>query len=89
MWEVKSNRKLDRKISKLPENVRLLQQALVQDLKTKGFNPGKKWQNFSPLGKDRYHCHLNYRYVACWEVLNHQIRLMEVYYVGSREKAPY
>ena len=55
----------------------------------KGFNPGKKWKNFSWLEGNKYHCHLTYRYVACWEVLDEKIQLMEVYYVGSREKSPY
>jgi hypothetical protein len=27
--------------------------------------------------------------VACWEVIDKKIQLVEVYYVGSREKAPY
>lgn len=89
MWEVKHKRKLERKIKKLPEPIRLLHQALVLDLKAKGFNPGQKWKSFSGIGKDKYHCHLNYRYVACWEVVDEEIRIMEVYYVGSRENAPY
>jgi hypothetical protein len=48
----------------------------------------KSWRNFSPLGDDRYHCHLNYRYVACWTCRRNEI-VIEVYYAGSREKAPY
>jgi len=40
------------------------------------------------LGKDQYHCHLNYRYVACWTCHKNEI-LIEGYYAGSREKAPY
>lgn len=35
-----------------------------------------------------HHCHLNYRYVACWTCRRNEI-VIEVYYVGSREKAPY
>ena len=35
-----------------------------------------------------FHCHLNYRYVACWTHRQGEIEI-EVYYVGSREKAPY
>jgi len=89
MWEVKCKTKLERKIKKLPEPIRLQYQALVKDLKAKGFNPGKKWKNFSWLEGNKYHCHLTYRYVACWEVLDEKIQLMEVYYVGSREKSPY
>jgi hypothetical protein len=54
-----------------------------------GPNPGKRWQNYSPLGKNKHHCHLTYSYVACWEEVQGEIRLLEVYYVGSREDAPY
>lgn len=46
----------------------------------------KDWHNFSPLDKGKYHRHLNYRYVACWTHSKEEI-LIEVYYVGSREKA--
>jgi hypothetical protein len=48
----------------------------------------KSWNNFSPLGNEKYHCHLNYRYVACWNYRQGE-KEIEVYYVGSREKAPY
>lgn len=89
MWEVKQKRKLERKIKILPEPVRLLYQALVYDLKARGVNPGKRWKNFSAIGKNKYHCHLNYNYVACWELIDNKVRIMEVYYVGSRENAPY
>ena len=40
------------------------------------------------MGKETYHCHLNYRYVASWTSRQGEI-IIEVYYVGSREKAPY
>ncbi|OMI15132.1 hypothetical protein BUQ74_20170 [Leptospira weilii serovar Heyan] len=48
----------------------------------------KNWSNFSPLGKGKYHCHLSYHWVACWENKSGSIEI-EVYYVGSRENAPY
>ncbi len=35
-----------------------------------------------------YHCHLTYRYGACWSCEKDEIEI-EVYYAGSREKAPY
>ena len=33
----------------------------------------------SPLGQEKYHCHLNYRYVACWFCAKDEIQI-EVYY---------
>ena len=47
-----------------------------------------KYKNFSKLGKGRYHCHLSYHWVACWQSVNGEY-IVEVYYVGSRESAPY
>ena len=50
------------------------------------------WPNFSKLEKSDYHCHLKKgkpTYVACWRMINKQIKLLEIYYVGTHEKAPY
>ena len=74
-------------LDKLPKQVKQLFYLLIEDLKASG-PIQKEWPNFSPLGKNKYHCHLNYRYVACWSHTKDEI-LIEVYYVGSREKAPY
>jgi hypothetical protein len=38
--------------------------------------------------KNKYHCHLSYHWIACWEETIKGIE-MEVYYAGSRENAPY
>ncbi len=86
-YEVKIKKKALRDLQKLPTDVKKLLFLLVEDLKADG--PIQKgWHNFSPLSKEMYHCHLNYRYVACWTHSQGKIEI-EVYYVGSREKAPY
>ena len=60
---------------------------LINDLTEKG--PVQiNWPNYSKLSKDEYHCHLSYSWVACWKCEKESI-LIEVYYAGSREKAPY
>ena len=46
------------------------------------------WMNYSQLANGTYHCHLGYHHVACWRCENGTITI-EVYYVGSREGAPY
>ncbi len=85
--EVRIKRKVARGLRKLPADVQKLFFLLVADLQADG--PIQKiWQNFSSLGGERYHCHLSYRYVACWTYRKNEI-VIEVYYVGSREKAPY
>ena len=54
-------------------------------------DPGD-WPDFSALSNNRYHCHLKKghpTYVAIWEVRSKEIRLIEVTYAGTHEKAPY
>ena len=86
-YKVELKKKVARAVQDLPKKVRQLLFLLVADLQADG--PIQKgWQNFSSLGRDRYHCHLTYRYVACWTCKKGQI-VIEVYYVGSRENAPY
>ena len=86
-YEIRIKRKVGRGLRKLPSDVQKLLYLLIADLKADG-PIQKTWRNFSPLERGRYHCHLNYRYVACWTCLKDEI-VIEVYYVGSREKAPY
>ena len=86
-YEVRIKKKVARGLKRLPAVVQKLLFLLVADLQADG-PIQKSWSNFSQLGKDRYHCHLNYKYVACWTCRKDEI-VIEVYYVGSREKAPY
>jgi phage-related protein len=49
------------------------------------------WPNFSKLKTDIYHCHIEKgrpTYVVCWRIDKKQ-KLIEVYYAGTHEKAPY
>ncbi len=60
---------------------------LVIDLRESG--PAQpEWPNYSKLGGNKHHCHLSHRWVACWEETKTGVQI-EVYYVGSRESAPY
>ncbi len=86
-YEVRVKKKVARALEKLPADVQKLMFLLIADLASDG-PIQKSWRNFSSLGKDCYHCHLTYRYVACWTCRRNEI-VIEVYYVGSREKAPY
>jgi hypothetical protein len=56
------------------------------------------WSNFSRLRKDRfipdnaYHCHIKSgkpTYVACWTIEDKKVKIVEIFYVGTHEKAPY
>lgn len=87
MYNVIYKRKIARDLLKLPLSVRHKFLALQKDLAEKGpMQPG--WMNYRKLSDTTYHCHLDYHHVACWRNNNGTIEI-EVYYVGSRESAPY
>ena len=87
MFTVKEKRSVQKSVLKMPRKVQSLYRALLLDLEESGpLQPS--WRNFSKLGDGKYHCHLNYHWVACWTYQD-EILTVEVYYVGSREKAPY
>jgi len=80
-------KKVDKIICKMPKKAKATLFTLLDDLASTGpVQP--RYQNYSKLGKDRYHCHLSYHWVACWHCENGKYEV-EVYYVGSRESAPY
>jgi len=62
--------------------------ALVDILAACGPAGAHDWKNYGKLSGNEYHCHLTYHYVACWRHEKQTITI-EVYYVGSREAAPY
>ena len=87
MFTVIVKRKIARGLQRLPQSVQNRFLALVKDLEATGpAQPG--WMNYSPLGGGRHHCHLGYHHAACWYHADGTITI-EVYYVGSREGAPY
>jgi hypothetical protein len=72
--------------------------ALTEDLIK--FGPHQpSWPNYGPLkgmkgmgSKEVYHCHLNKgrpRYVVCWTVEDKRIKIIEVFYAGTHQGAPY
>lgn len=92
MYETILKKKIRKTIKPLPTWVQKKFGLLVLDLNSKGPEQ-PNWQNYGKLGKNEYHCHLGSFWVACWKHEKNQItiaeRRPEVYYVGSREKAPY
>ncbi|MGK5088752.1 cytotoxic translational repressor of toxin-antitoxin stability system [Bdellovibrionota bacterium FG-2] len=88
-WTVRLTKRAQKQLNQLPENIQRTLYALARELNAMGPVQGS-WPNYSKLtGRDRHHCHLNYRFVAVWEVVDREIRLIEVTYVGSRKDAPY
>ena len=85
---VKISRQVEKGLPKLPANVRHRLSVLVGYLEIDGPAGGVYFQNYSKLSDTEYHCHLTYHYVACWRFEKKTI-LIEVYYAGTHEKAPY
>ena len=86
-YEVRISKTALKRIMKAPFRVQILLRELALDLREKG--PIRSdWPNFSALSSTTYHCHLNYSWVACWSWEKGTV-LVEVYYAGSREDAPY
>ena len=87
MFEVVFTKAAKKGIRNLSEIDRKRLNRLVDSLKKAGpMQPA--FRNFSKLGENTFHCHLSYSWVACWSQENEKV-IIEVYYVGSREKAPY
>jgi len=87
MYNIRVKRSVMKKVDKLRSLEQDKFRLLLADLRDRGAIQ-KGWPNFSPLGNGSYHCHLSYNWVACWTWDKDTIEI-EVYYVGSREEAPY
>jgi mRNA-degrading endonuclease RelE of RelBE toxin-antitoxin system len=90
-WNVKIKRKLAKKLDRLPKSVQNSLKVLIKEIELDGPVRGN-WPNYSQLSKNRHHCRLKKgrpTYVAVWRITDEGIRLVEVIYAGSHEKAPY
>ncbi|NGX60774.1 MAG: hypothetical protein K940chlam9_00242 [Chlamydiae bacterium] len=90
-WKVDLTAKAVKQRARLPEKVQAILDRLTKQMEVSG--PIRKdWKNFGKLIGSNYHCHLkNGRptYVACWTVVDKKIQIIEVYYAGTHENAPY
>lgn len=86
----KQYKKLEHSGSKKPSIIDVID-LLALNLAKNGPNL-PSWPHYGPLSKDHFHCHLRKgppTYVACWRIVDKQLKIIEVYYVGSHENAPY
>lgn len=75
----------------MPERLKAILDALILEITALGPVRGT-WHNYAKLGASRHHCHLKKgqpTYVAVWDVTDKTIKLVEIIYVGTHEKAPY
>jgi hypothetical protein len=90
-WRVVFSGKAAKMYRDLPEGMKEALIFLMKEIEILGPVRGN-WKNYGKLGGDLHHCHLKSgrpTYVACWRVLSKTERFVEVYYVGTHEKAPY
>jgi mRNA-degrading endonuclease RelE of RelBE toxin-antitoxin system len=93
-WTVKFSPKADKQRAKLPAHIDDRLAFLVMELVTEGpVQP--EWTNYSKLrGKkgEYHHCHLNTghpTFVVVWQVVDRQVRVMEVRYAGPHGNVNY
>ena len=90
-WTVKTHKQAEKQIKKLPQRIQDILTRLMYELALFGAVRGN-WPNYGKLSDTRHHCHLKKgtpTYVAVWDVRENGIKLIEVVYVGTHEKAPY
>ena len=87
MYKVLLSKRVLKRIERMPEPVQTRVAILIEQLLENGpLQPG--WPNYGKLGPNKYHCHLSRDWVACW-LWQRETEEIEVYYVGSRQNAPY
>lgn len=96
-WEVGYSSSANKQKKVFPQKIQILLDTLAKEIELLG--PIRAdWPNFGPLHKgkgipkDSYHCHLKKgkpTYVACWCIEDKKVKIVEIFYVGTHEKAPY
>lgn len=92
-WTVKISRKTAKQVDCLPQEIRKRFYALAQNIKHNG-PVQSRLPNYGKIAgaRDCHHCHIKKgkpTYVVVWKVINKEVRIVEVAYVGTHEKANY
>jgi mRNA-degrading endonuclease RelE of RelBE toxin-antitoxin system len=90
-WTVTLSSRVAKGCKTLPKAIKKSLALLLTDIEDLGPVRGD-WPNYSKLSHGRHHCHIKKgrpTYVAVWEENNEKVKLVEVTYVGTHEKAPY
>ena len=96
-WEVCYSNKAKKSALKLSVKVKMQLDLLAKEMEVEG--PHRKdWPHYGPLSKgpgipeNTYHCHIKGgrpTYVACWQVEDKKLKIIEIFYVGTHENTPY
>lgn len=90
-WQMFVGKKVQKQVKALPPRVKSSLLTLITDIQLYGPVRGN-WPNYGKLSGGRHHCHIKKgrpAYVAVWEEKKGTVKLIEVTYAGSHEKAPY
>ncbi len=93
--EIKYTKKAMKGYKQLSQDELAIMDFLEQDLRDTAGKPfGRRWSSLGMLkGTNRMHCHITYRKVAIWQVIEHDDSVEVIFcrfeYIGTREKAPY
>jgi len=93
LWEVGFSSKAEKQVGKLPADMRERLYALKLDIEHYGPEQ-TSWRNYGLIigAKDTHHCHLNSgrpRFVAVWKVLDREVQIIEIKYVGPHGSVKY
>lgn len=93
-WKIEYSKSAFKQAKKLNKNILYAFRVLTKELSK--FGPvALHWPNYGRLQggkKIKHHCHFKKgrpTYVCCWKVIDKEHKIIEVYYVGTHEKAPY
>jgi hypothetical protein len=92
-WQVFFTKRALKQLNELPLRFKKETRALTNEMER--FGPLRyNWKNFGKFkgSDDLYHCHIHKgrpTYVVCWQIKDKKFQVIEVYYVGTHEKAPY
>jgi mRNA-degrading endonuclease RelE of RelBE toxin-antitoxin system len=90
-WTVNFTNKAAKQYKKLPASIRDIIDTLTKEIRMSGPVRGN-WPHYSKLSGNEHHCHVKKgqpTYVVVWREDKGQIKLVEVIYAGTHEKAPY
>ncbi len=96
-WTILYSNKSKKSALKLPLKVGMQLGVLAKEMEILG--PYRtNWSHYGPLTKgpgvseNAYHCHIKSghpTYVVCWKVEDKKMKIIEIFYVGTHENAPY
>ncbi len=92
IWTVNIVGQAKKTAKTLPKNVAASFYLLLMEMRALG--PYRiDWPNYTKMhGKEDYHCHVEKgrpTYVVCWRIVDKKQKIIEAYYAGTHEKAPY